>query len=305
MGGNIFDNTTSIKKERIEPTLSKFTVALQEIFPNVNFNFVILGSAGKKDISGDIDLGFDENELFSESGDVLLEKWNFDIKHFTDIFNRIRKRARTATYKNSIIRAAIECMSEQMIDNNLLVSISGSGSGSLFCRFPQYDENGITEDYVQIDINIGNIEWLLFSYYSAIYNGNIKGLHRTQLIISLFVVKNRIFRHGSGVFNKELNDYEATTPAQVIDLLSELYNCKFTLDIINDYFKLHDFLKYHLCKSLLNNIYDVYLKILDSTQTDIPKELQEYWIENQDRLLLLGKFLPTTSLLYERINGRK
>jgi hypothetical protein len=39
------------------------------------------------------------------------------------------------------------------------------------------------------------------------------------------------------------------------------------------------------------------LKILDSTRADIPLNLQKYWIENQDRLGLKGKFLPDNSNL--------
>jgi hypothetical protein len=46
-----------------------------------------------------------------------------------------------------------------------------------------------------------------------------------------------------------------------------------------------------------NNIMDRYLKILDSTRADIPENLQQYWIDNQDRLGLKGKFLPDNSAL--------
>ena len=47
----------------------------------------------------------------------------------------------------------------------------------------------------------------------------------------------------------------------------------------------------------LNAVYDTYLKILDSTRADIPEDLQPYWIENQERLGLKGKFLPDNSNL--------
>ena len=46
-----------------------------------------------------------------------------------------------------------------------------------------------------------------------------------------------------------------------------------------------------------NAIMDRYLKILDSTRADIPDNLQQYWIDNQSRLVLKGKFLPDTSNL--------
>jgi hypothetical protein len=44
-------------------------------------------------------------------------------------------------------------------------------------------------------------------------------------------------------------------------------------------------------------VYDTYLRILDKTRADIPEDLQEYWIQNQDRLALTGKFLPDNSNL--------
>lgn len=49
----------------------------------------------------------------------------------------------------------------------------------------------------------------------------------------------------------------------------------------------------------LHKVYDIYLKILDSTRADIPEDLQAYWIENQDRLDLKGKFLPDNSNLIQ------
>jgi hypothetical protein len=49
----------------------------------------------------------------------------------------------------------------------------------------------------------------------------------------------------------------------------------------------------------LHAVYDTYLKILDSTRADIPEDLQSYWIENQERLALKGKFLPDNSNLIQ------
>ena len=46
-----------------------------------------------------------------------------------------------------------------------------------------------------------------------------------------------------------------------------------------------------------NSIFDIYLKILDSTRCDIPDPLQSYWLDNRERLGLTGKFLPETSKL--------
>ena len=56
-------------------------------------------------------------------------------------------------------------------------------------------------------------------------------------------------------------------------------------------------LKSNLSEQDLNKVYDIYLKILDSTRADIPEDLQDYWIANQERLQLKGKFLPDDSNL--------
>jgi hypothetical protein len=58
-----------------------------------------------------------------------------------------------------------------------------------------------------------------------------------------------------------------------------------------------DSLKNNLSEQDLNRVYDIYLKILDSTRADIPEDLQDYWIKNQERLQLKGKFLPDDSNL--------
>ena len=62
-----------------------------------------------------------------------------------------------------------------------------------------------------------------------------------------------------------------------------------------------DYLKKNLANDDLHGIYDKYLKILDSTRADIPEDLQQYWIENKDRLGLKGKYLPDDSKLKKYI----
>ena len=79
--------------------------------------------------------------------------------------------------------------------------------------------------------------------------------------------------------------------------MNKLYGTNITQDVLNDYFELIDYLKSNLSEQDLNNIYDTYLKILDSTRADIPEDLQDYWIKNQERLGLKGKFLPDDSNL--------
>ena len=149
---------------------------------------------------------------------------------------------------------------------------------------------------MQIDINVGDLDWLKFSYYSKGYTGNIKGLHRTQLLVALFKNKDLIFNHNLGVKDKEGNIL-AKNPQQVLDLLNKVYGTDISGDIIYDYSELMDYLSQNISQSELNSVYDIYLKILDSTRADIPQHLQDYWVKNQERLALKGKFLPDDSNL--------
>lgn len=297
MGGNIFDLAKPIKREHIKPTLFKFFRELTQIFPKAGSYFKsmkTLGSVGKKDYSGDIDLAL--------SGDVFknIQDWGLDEKYVQELFEKFKKRSRSATDDQLMKRAVIVSIAEKIQESqkDIEVDVKGSGSGALFLAFPQYDENKERLDsYVQIDINVGNVDWLSFAYYSDKYEGNVKGLHRTQLMLSLFSTKGYTFSHNYGVKNKETQEIEATTTQEAIELLNGLYNFNIDSSTLSNYFKLQEFLQKNLSPEDRNEVYDTYIKILDRTRADIPEDLQAYWIDNQERLKLTGKFLPDNSKL--------
>ena len=297
MGGNVFDSTAPIKKEHIKPTLLEFFKQFKTIFPKAEPFFremKTLGSVGKKDYSGDIDLA-----LAGSSFDDV-EDWGLDEKHVQDLFVGFKKRARTSTDDQLMKRAVIVAIAEKILeaDTEIIADIKGSSAGALFLLFPQYDENNkAVGQNVQIDINVGDVDWLEFAYHSATYSGNVKGLHRTQLLVSLFSYKGYTFSHNYGVKDKQSQEIVANTPEQAIYLLNKEYSLNLDRDTIGDYFKLIEGLEVGLSPQDLNAVYDTYLKILDSTRADIPEDLQSYWIENQERLGLKGKFLPDNSNL--------
>ena len=298
MGGNIFELATPIRKKYIPETVYIFKMNLEEIFPAVDFKFHYLGSALKKNISNDIDLALSEDVMIDKDENVKCENWGIDREQFQKLYLAARKRARTATEKQTKLHVFVKMIADILNENFIPTDKKKSGAGTLFCCYPQYDRRGRRYgEYVQIDINIGDIDWLLFSYYSEVYSGNIKGLHRTQLMVATFANKKRTFRHGSGIFNLETNEYEAKTPEEAIQLLNQLYNFNISLTDLNDFNKFYEYLKENVSPIELHKIYDIYLKILDSTRTDIPEILQTYWIINKDRLNLSGKFLPETSNL--------
>jgi predicted nucleotidyltransferase len=309
-GGNVFGTTSPIAKADIEPTLEVFVDRLAKLFPAkaATFKqFEKLGSVGKKELSGDIDLAYDVKNFFPDGITPDLKGWGLDETKYKELVAGFTKRAKNASPEKINLRAIIALI-EEKIDNaydDIEVDSKGSGSGALFCSIQQYDANKKPlPKYVQADINIGNLDWLTFSYYSNTYSGNVKGLHRTQLMLSLFANKNYTFSHGAGVVNKETGEKVASNSQEAIALLNQIYGFNLDRDILNDYFKLEEYLKANLSTDEYNAIIDRYLKILDSTRADIPENLQDYWIANQSRLGLKGKFLPADSKLiqYQTLN---
>lgn len=297
MGGNVFGTTASIKKENIKPTLLEFFRQFKKVFPKAEPFFremKTLGSVGKKDVSGDIDLALSDKSFDN------VEDWGLDRNHIMKLFEAFKKRARTSTDDQIMKRAVLVAISEKIdnSDTSIAVDIKGAGSGALFLSFPQFDTAGNQlEENVQIDINVGDVDWLEFAYYSNTYSGNVKGLHRTQLLVSLFSNKGYTFSHNYGVKSRESQEIVANNPQQAIEVLNKEYGLNLDKETVGDYFKLMEALEGGLSPEELHKVYDIYLKILDSTRADIPEDLQSYWIENQDRLDLKGKFLPDNSNL--------
>lgn len=296
-GGHVFDGGSDpIKKEFIKGTLDKFIKEFVRICPKAKNHFEnpqTLGSVGKKDVSGDIDIAMDE-KCFTN-----LDDWNLDQDYVDELYAKFKKRARTASPQQLMKRAIITALGEKINANSELIKTDQkqSGSGVLFCQFPQYDGNNELDLTVQIDINFGNVDWLKFAYYSDSYTGNVKGLHRTQLMLHLFAHKDHTFGHNYGVKDKKTGESVASSPKEAIELLNKLYHFHLTDEILKNYHKLQEFLRDNVKEDELNEIYDIYLKTLDSTRCDIPEDLQEYWIKNKERLKLTGKFLPNDSRL--------
>ena len=297
MGGNVFGTTAPIRREDIKPTLLEFFREFKKIFPKAHTHFTgikTIGSVGKKEISGDIDL------VLAGSSFDDINDWGLDEKHVQDLFALFKKRARTASDEQLMRRAVVVAAAEiiQNSDTDIVPDMKGAGSGQLFLMAPQYNEAGERiGNSVQIDINIGDVDWLEFSHYSAVYRGNVKGLHRTQVLVAMFSHGGYTCSHAVGVKTKDTGEVVATTPQQAIEVLNKRYGLHLTKDSVANYFDVMEALKSNLSEEDLNGIFDTYLRILDKTRADIPEDLQQYWIDNQQRLSLTGKFLPEDSNL--------
>jgi hypothetical protein len=216
MGGNI-------SRDRIEPTIKAYTKALGEIFPmkahSLSF-FKPVGSAGKKPISGDLDLAIDWTHIVRSFTSDEIGKWEIEWDDWNDLYTKIHKRSRTATYQMSKMRALLTLISAKLtekMDVNDRVT-----AGNIFTCFEQHDESGPTGDFVQVDWMVGDIDWLQWSYYS---HGEqcLKGLHRTQFLVALFSEIGYTFSHFSGIKEKKTSEWTITCPEDALQLLSKHY----------------------------------------------------------------------------------
>lgn len=309
MGGNVFSGkTASIKKEHIGPTLDKYFNELKKIFPKKAsiFNtthFIPLGSVGKKPMSGDIDLGIDAKDILDQSmSDESIKSWNIDPADVHKEFALLEKRARTSSKEQLYIKAFLKELTKYINSHapNLYCDENKVTNGNIFGLFPQIDTSGKSVGIgVQIDWMIGDLKWLKFSYHSAAYpvDSNVKGLHRTQLMLAAFQRAGLSFNHVSGVKDKETGQVIATDPNAALKLLMQRLAIPVTQKTVEDYYKLHETIKKFAKPEDYSGILDIYFKILDSTRCDIPDDLQAEWKRRKTRLGLTGKFLPDNSKL--------
>jgi hypothetical protein len=309
MGGNVFkEKTTSIKKENINSTLTAYFKELSQLFPKKAYifnkkHFNPVGSAGKVAESGDIDLAINTSDVLDFTmSDSAIQDWGIDPALVNDEFNLLTKRARTATPEQLRMKAFLKTLAKHINNTapTLHVEESKVSDGNLFGLYTQVDANGKDLGVgVQVDWMVGNLDWLEFSYYSSVYpdGSNVKGLHRTQLMLSAFQVANLSFNHINGIKDKETGNSVASNPKSALTILSDRLGFKIVFNDTKDFYQLHNLLKAKMSLSDYDKLLNVYFKILDSTRTDIPDNLQQEWIARKDKLSLTGKFLPPNSNL--------
>lgn len=308
-GGNVFKGQTgSIKIENIDPTLDAYFKELAQVFPKKAkiFNektFNPVGSVRKVQESGDIDLAVDSSSILDKQmSDESIMEWGIDPKLVMAEFDALKKRARTATPEQLRMKAFLKLLAKEINAKapTLHTDEAKVTDGNLFGMFPQLDPAGKPVGTgVQIDWMVGNLAWLRFSYYSAARpeGSNVKGLHRTQLMLAAFQVADLSFNHISGVKDKSTGQVIAQDPDQALTILSKRLGFKLSQSDAEDYYKLNKILKAKMKPADYDRLLDIYFKILDSTRADIPDDLQEEWLLRKDRLGLTGKFLPDTSAL--------
>ena len=318
-GGNVFvgERVDAIPLEFIEPTLERYYEELSSLFPMhaADFkDFEPLGSVGKKAKSGDIDLAVVVQTLFPKGRvtDEDLKSWRLDPAEWRATYEKMVKRARTATPSEVELRAFLYELAKYIGDNSQLIKsdLKKVRPGQMFTLFPQYTDTGEQlEVAVQMDWMMGNREWLKFSYFSPTPTESqkmLKGLHRTQLMLAMFGAKGYAFKHVGGVFDKATGKKIAHSPSEATELLGNLYGTPITSKILQSFEGIYDWLMTNASESDRNAAFDSYLLILDRTngnkETDpetgetrrcgyIPAELEDYWLDNYERLGIKGKYL--------------
>ena len=285
MGGNIFkDHASPIKRECIRPTLSAYIKHLGIVFPKkaaVFKNFEPVGSVGKKDVSGDLDLAIDFSHFFKDDDFNEKELLEYRIKHdeWSKLYKKTKSRARSATDDMCKWKAFLKLIAGPIVSEGMVhVANNKTTNGNLFTMFPQYDKHGQTNMCVQIDWMVGNLPWLRFAYHSS-EAGELKGLHRTQMLVAMFSVKGYTFLHNKGVKEKGANSYVVTTPNQAVELVSNLYG-RIEEEHIYTYSGLHSYLKSNATIEDYNKVIESYKRILTISKAPIPKDLKTALNEN-------------------------
>jgi len=253
--------------------------------------------------AGDIDLAISSHSIVDqEITPASIIEWGIDPDAVAKQFEIFQKRAKTSTPQQILMRAFLQELVRYINANapSLYCDEKKVTDGNIFGVYPQVTPAGKHVGIgVQIDWMVGNLEWLKFTYHSAPYahHSNVKGLHRTQLMLSAFQVAGLSLNHVSGVKDKESGEVIAHVPDKALKILSEKLGFEISRNDTEDYYKLHHLFKTHMDAQQYNSLLNIYFNILDKTRADIPDDLQDEWIKRQDTLGLTGKFLPDTSAL--------
>jgi prephenate dehydrogenase len=94
------------------------------------------------------------------------------------------------------------------------------------------------------------MDWLKFRFNSELpkEDPQIKGLHRGQLMLAMFAATGYTFKSGKGFVRKDTGEIIADKPQSAMEVFNDEYKPKapLTLEIINNYNKLMDYVKNNL-----------------------------------------------------------
>jgi hypothetical protein len=289
-GGNVFKNTEydtqNILLADIEPTIKKFVEDLGKIFPNKKSTFNSLndksnwlGSTGNKPQSGDVDLAY-SSEHFFKNGQADTNGWGIDQNEYNQLYEKNKKAARSATDDQIQLKSLIQLIVKKInsAGGDLFTSDKASGAGSIHFSYPQYSSTGESlGSRAQLDIDVGDMDWLKFRFNSELPKDdpNIKGLHRGQLMLAMFAALGYTFKSGRGFIRKETGETIADKPQEALEVFNQEYKPKqpLTLEIINNYAKLMDYIKNNLKPEDQTKTLDMFKEALKRAGAYVPDNI--------------------------------
>lgn len=289
-GGNVFKDTEydteNIPLDNIQPTVNKFAGDLSKLFPaksaafkNITNKDSWLGSTGRKPESGDVDLAF-SIEHFFVNGEPDVKGWGINEDEFNALYEKNRKRARTATDEQIQVKSLVELIVQKINSSgtDLFSSDKASGAGSIHFSFPQYTPSGEKLDtFSQFDLDIGDIDWLKFRFNSVLPKDNpqIKGLHRGQLMLAMFSTTGYTFKSGKGFIRKDTREIIASKPQGAMEVFNKEYNPPqpLTLEILGDYDKLMSYIKNNFKPEDRDTTLNMFSKALERAGAYVPDNI--------------------------------
>ena len=289
-GGNVFKGTEfdaqDIVLDNIKPTVEKFVSDLSNIFPNKKSTLTPLtdksnwlGSTGSKPKSGDVDLAYSSEYLFKD-GKADTDGWGVSQSEYDSLYEKLKKSSRTATDEaiqtNALIRLIVNKINST--GGDIHASDKAANGGTIHFSYPQYTPSGEKLDLrAQLDIDTGDMDWLKFRYNSELPEDNpeIKGLHRGQLMLAMFAATGYTFKSGRGFIRKDTGDVIADKPQGALEVFNQEYQPSqpLTLEIINNYNKLMDYIKTNLKPEDKTKALDLFKEALRRANAYVPDNI--------------------------------
>lgn len=188
-GGNVFKATADkIDTSRIQQADVLPTVKWLETITNLPLSDNLLGTGGKKETSGDLDLAVDEENISKDKLVTILNKWVTKNKLATKDY--IRKSGDSVHFKSPI--------------------------------------NGDTKNgYVQVDFMFGEPEWMHWAMAGSPEDSKYKAAHKAVLLASLASFKGLKWSYKQGLLDRESGKLISKDPDTIAQkLLGSKYTAK-------------------------------------------------------------------------------
>lgn len=181
-GGNIFKDpqTKAPLTQRINRQDVDTTLAWLEKITNIPHQDFKLGTTGRKDTSGDLDIAVNQNDV---TKDELVQK--------------------LAAWCKANGKEPKEWIKKSGISVHFKTPINGDES------------NG----FVQTDLMFGDPEWMKWSLRGSTDDSPYKGAHRQILMSSLATAQGMKWSANTGLLDRETNELISTNPAEIAQKL--------------------------------------------------------------------------------------